>query len=199
MTVIILPNLNKWSSARWGMATGDTVLETMNGNEQIIKGPPPKRFYQISLSTLSGEDRTLWQLALEQLTSFGNTFIAPPPDFSGPLSGYAGANPLVNGSSQLGSSVIADGATVSTLIVKAGDPITINGELKRATANATSDVSGNVTIPFYPPFRTSPPDNTEIFIDAPTVVLRLIQSNYSMDFDAMINGAASINAIETWS
>ena len=198
MAIITLPNLNRWSTARWGVVTGDTVLETMNGIEQIVKGPPPKRPYQITLIGLNATERRLWGLALEQLTSLENTFQAPPPDFEGPASGYSGANPLVLGSSQLGTSVDVDGATNSTEILKAGDWFVINAEIKRSTADVTTSGTGTATIPFTPAFRTSPLDNEPVIIDAPTVDLRFINPSIVMDLDSVLNGSLSINAIEVW-
>ena len=116
MSIITLPDLNRWSTARWGIATSDVAQETMNGIEQIIQGPPPKRIYQVVLIGLNKSEKRLWGLALEQLASLGNIFIAPPPDFEGPASGYSGPNPLVLGSGQLGASVDVDGASNSTEI-----------------------------------------------------------------------------------
>ena len=198
MAIITLPNLNRWSTARWGISTNDTAQETMNGIEQIVQGPPPKRVYQITLMGLNKTERRLWGLALEQMTSLGNIFIAPPPDFEGPASDYSGPNPLVFGSSQLGSSVNVDGASNSTEILKAGDYFTINKEVKRSTADVTTSGTGTATIPFTPAFRTAPLDNEPVVIDAPKVELRFVQPSIIMDLDSVLYGSVSINATEAW-
>ena len=197
MPIITLPNLNLWSNATWGFLGFDTVLDTMNGNEQIIKGPPPRRTYQINLVALRGNDIRLWSLALEQLTDFGNNFKAEPPDFESPA--FSGANPLVNGAAQLGKSVNIDGGPASTEILKQGQYFEINSELKRATAAVVTDIGGLAVLPFYPSFRKSPLDNAVVVIDQPRVTLRLVKPFTSMDLDNMTNGHASITAIETWS
>jgi hypothetical protein len=76
--------------------------------------------------------------------------------------GAQGGTPLVNGASQVGSSVITNGWTASTQVLNAGDIITfagsyavnyvtqtplINLQQFVVTANVTSDGSGNATIP----------------------------------------------------
>lgn len=83
--------------------------------------------------------------------------------------GALGGTPLVNGASQTGSSLITDGWTSAVANrLKQGDIFTIDGVygvnpqnrqstgvLKQfvVTADTSSDVSGNLTIPIYPPIN----------------------------------------------
>lgn len=80
--------------------------------------------------------------------------------------GAHGGTPLVNGASQTGTSLITDGWTASTAVLKAGDVITIadvysvgrrsprrsTGDLQQfvVTADATSDAGGDLTISISP-------------------------------------------------
>lgn len=98
-------------------------------------------------------------------------FIAELADFSIFMSqnvpnqtvGVATGTPLVNGASQLGSSIVTNGWTASTAILNQGDIFTIAGVFTVnyvtgiattslaqfvVTAPVTSDGSGNATIPF---------------------------------------------------
>lgn len=76
--------------------------------------------------------------------------------------GLQGGTPLVFGNSQIGSSLITNGWTASTVVLNAGDIFTIAGVFAVnyvtgttsqslaqfvVTANVTSDASGNATIP----------------------------------------------------
>lgn len=76
--------------------------------------------------------------------------------------GLQGGTPLVFGNSQIGSSLITNGWTASTVVLNAGDIFTIagvfavnyvTGTISQSlaqfvvTANVTSDASGNATIP----------------------------------------------------
>jgi hypothetical protein len=84
--------------------------------------------------------------------------------------GAGGGTPLVNGASQTGASLITDGWTVSTAILKDGDIITIadvydinprtyesNGYLKQfvVTADVSSDAGGDATLAISPAIVTS--------------------------------------------
>jgi hypothetical protein len=84
--------------------------------------------------------------------------------------GTKAGTPLVNGATQTGASLVTDGWTASTAALKQGDIFTIAGvfrvhpETKQstgilqsfvATANATADGSGNLTIPISPAIVTS--------------------------------------------
>tara|TARA_R110002072_G_scaffold100778_1_gene221999 strand:- start:476 stop:1075 length:600 start_codon:yes stop_codon:yes gene_type:complete len=199
MTLIVLPSTGRWSEADMQFITGDTPLELMNGAEQIISSTNKKWAFSFKLIGLYGVEVRAWRSALTQLCDLGNTFQAPPPDFDGPGSGYAGPNPLVAGSSQLGLSVNVDGGSLSTQILANGDYFTINGELKVATADVTTDGTGAATIPFYPALRSSPLDNAEVFIDAPFSTFRLMQPMSREHFNAVLHGSRSVEAVETYS
>lgn len=85
--------------------------------------------------------------------------------------GALGGTPLVNGANQTGSSLITDGWTNAAAVrLKRGDIITIadvksvnpmsrqsTGVLRQfvVTADASSDASGNMTIPIFPPITPS--------------------------------------------
>ena len=102
--------------------------------------------------------------------------------------GAHGGTPLVNGSSQAGSSLITDGWTASAEILKKGDIFTIagvyavnpqnrvsTGALQQfvVTADVSSDSSGNATIPISPSMTSDgsyqttdsiPADNAAIIV-----------------------------------
>jgi hypothetical protein len=84
------------------------------------------------------------------------------------LLGAGGGTPLVNGASQLGSSVITDGWPNSTAILKAGDVLTIGALLNvfDVTADVSSNGSGQATISINPPMYSSPADNGAIVTSA---------------------------------
>ena len=85
-----------------------------------------------------------------------------------------GSIPKVNGGSQTGSSIVADGYTASTLVHQAGDYINIGTDRKTylVTDDVTSDSSGNATIPIYPPLYATPEDNASIRYDRAVVNVR---------------------------
>lgn len=199
MTLITLPSSGRWSDAAIQFTTADSALEFLNGSEQIISTSNKKWSLSFNLKNLSPAETRFWRAAITQLCDLNNVFHAPPPEFNGPASGYAGANPTVDGSSQLGKSLNIKGATASTLILMNGDYFTVNGELKFATADVTTDGLGNAVLPFHPALRTAPLNNEPVIIDAPYGIFRLLQPISKTFFDATLNGSCSIQAIETYS
>lgn len=121
----------------------------------------------------------LWQAFFLQLEGSVNTFNAYDPDARTPR-GAATGTPLVNGGSQTGSSLITDGWTNSTLVLKTGDYFSVNSELKMVTADATSNGSGQATISFKPALRSSPSDNAPLTVTNTTVTMILIDDGQAM-------------------
>jgi len=88
--------------------------------------------------------------------------------------GAGGGTPLVNGADQSGTSLITDGWTASAAVrMKAGDCFTVAGldVLFRATADISSDGSGNATITIEPPIvaGSSPANNAALTIASATL------------------------------
>jgi hypothetical protein len=94
------------------------------------------------------------------------------PDYSGPLSGATSG--LVLGAGQSGTSLIVDGVAASTLIVRKGEYFQVRDEYKKVAANAPSNGSGEVTIPFKPALRVSPADNDPVIFNTPVLLLELM-------------------------
>jgi hypothetical protein len=88
------------------------------------------------------------------------------------LMGAGGGTPLVNGASQTGASINTDGWPNNTTVLKAGDIIkfaNIN-PVYFATANVTSNGSGQAAIPISPPIFSggSPAENAALTISSVT-------------------------------
>ena len=88
--------------------------------------------------------------------------------------GAGGGTPLVNGADQSGTSLVTDGWTaVAAVRMKAGDCFTVAGldVLFRATADISSDGSGNATITIEPPIvaGSSPADEALLTIASATL------------------------------
>ena len=94
-----------------------------------------------------------------------------PPDLD--QTGDAVAIAEVNGAGQLGDSLIIKTADVSTTIYRVGDYITVNNELKTVLADCITDGSGDATVNFAPPLRSSPPDLSPIEFEKPYMVAKL--------------------------
>ena len=114
---------------------------------------------------------------LMQLQGQVNRFRLPVPDAQIPISGYTGNTGVVNGASQTGNTLVTNGWTINSLILADGDYFTVNDELKTVVGNVVTDGSGNATITFVPPLRTSPPALTQLKIGNAVNLFK-----YSQDF-----------------
>ncbi|WDI31590.1 hypothetical protein PUV54_00075 [Hyphococcus flavus] len=179
MAMITLPEAPiGWRVSAFGIERADAVGEFLNGAVQVTEYQRALWAGKISLPQLDGAARRQWRAALAQLAQLSNRFEMGPPDAqSGPSTGYAGPGLLVNGGSQLGTSIDIDNATAAADLLAAGDYFMVTAagvkELKIATADATADGSGEATISFYPPLRNAPDDNAAVEIDAPVTAFRL--------------------------
>jgi hypothetical protein len=136
-----------------------------------------------TFDNLTGADRAKMQAFLAKLdgqvhriyfTDYGYNRSGNAP------SGDSGTNLKVNGASQTGSSLIADGATSNVVgYLKAGDYVAFNNEFHIVTADCDT-VSGNITIPIAPPLRKSPDDNDPINFANPLAVM-MVTSTASWD------------------
>lgn len=112
------------------------------------------------------------------------------PDYDGAESGEIVG--LVQGAGQSGRTLLADGFTPSTLILREGEYFQVRDEFKRATANITSNVSGEATLRFEPPLRVSPTDNDPVDLETPEMLLELL-SVPSEDTDHLGMQAFTLN------
>lgn len=201
MAVITLPhNPVRWRDARFGLLRDDAALEFTNGASQITSYPKALWSIGFDLPPLDGLDKRAWGAALAELAELGNVFMAGPPDYDGPGTGYAGPAPLVSGANQLGVTLNVDGLTASAPVLSRGDffHVVANGfqELKMATADVTADGAGAATIPFKPALRNPPADNATVEIFAPKTAFGLTtpEARWTSDLNRM--RAMSLDAVE---
>jgi hypothetical protein len=94
--------------------------------------------------------------------------------YDNPKRGAYGGTPLVAAAAQTGSSINLDGCSVGvTNWIRKGDyfSIDVNGEheLKMATADASSNGAGLITIAFEPRLRFSPLNNAAVYVQDGTL------------------------------
>lgn len=127
-----------------------------------------------TLPPMAKADAAQWIAFFLKLKGQVSTFLASDPDWQTNLGAWSGT-PLVKGAGQTGSSLLIDGCTAGvTGWAKAGDYFNVNGKLHRATADANSNGSGEVTLTFEPPAYVAPSDNAAITKNPATVEMRLL-------------------------
>jgi hypothetical protein len=173
MTAIEMPTTPAFTTCRFGLETNTQTFTsplTKTVQRMALGGSRWNATYSLPATTRA--QAAYWKAFFDLLEGSANTFNAFDPDCKTPR-GTATGTPLVNGGSQTGSSLVTDGWTHSVTVLRAGDYFSVNGELKRVTADATSDGSGNATLNFKPALRSSPADNAAITATRPTCTMIL--------------------------
>lgn len=190
-TVLPLPLGNEWLLRS---RTQHSISE-LDGTVQTIALPGSYWYCTVSWPTLN---QTRWrslEAFLASLEGAAGRFYFGPQHAKAPVGTGAGT-PLVAGGSQIGSSLVTDGWTPSSAILKAGDyfhfDVSGTRELKIVTADVTANGSGQATIQFKPPIRRSPADNAALVTASPSCVMMLADDEQgSMSYRAA--GLASVS------
>lgn len=207
MSVISLPAaaLASCSTIRFEMVRSQEVLRTISGIAQVTSFPDRRWTARLSVVPQFGSALMAWSLVMDQISDLSNVFALGPPHYTGPSSGYAGANPLVDGADQLGLSLVVDGVTPSAQILSAGDYLSFdttsawgntNRQLNRTTANVTADGSGQATIPLLYPIREAPADDATVQIKTPTAFFNLTTPRSAIDLQPGLYSTFEIDAEE---
>ena len=196
MALITLPAL-KAAQVTMRLIRADHAMASMAGNEFIVKTNVANWAISIVVPPQRIDVARPLQSALARLSDLSNTFQLTPPDWVNGVS-YGGANPLVFGTGQLGSTLFVDGLPNNAPIMKDGDYFTVNGEFKMTTSDTTSTGTGTAAINFTPALRQPPADNAVVDVKTPKVTLRLIEPVATWVSKLPSFYTINIDAIETY-
>ena len=179
MTILDLPNV-KIVDSQFGLQS-NTVATRSPFNDYITTAQRIGSFwvgsYTLAPMKATNDDGKAWQAFLMKLDGMSGRFYAFDPDRRTP-SGVATGTPVVSGAGQKGFQLQTSGWTVSqTNILKIGDYIEVNNELKMIVDNVNSDGSGNALITFAPELRSSPPDGESITVTSPKGIFMLTDAS----------------------
>ncbi|WP_337187599.1 hypothetical protein [Phenylobacterium sp.] len=179
---------------RPGFRSADFYLETNTG---IYQSPVNKAVQRMersgalwqavyTLPAMKRADAMVWKAFFLKLKGRVHTFSAYDPECAQPR-GVATGTPLVKGAGQTGNTLLIDGCTASTFgWLMAGDYFSCEGQLHQLTQDADTNGSGETTLVFEPPRRSSPADNAAIVTDKPSCkMIMLDDSTGSWPSDAM--------------
>ena len=131
----------------------------------------------VSYDPLTREEAAPLMAALTSLRGnygtfyFGDTLLATPR-------GTAAGVPKIKGANQTGFTVITDGWTPSSAVLKAADMIQIDGSMYQILSDVIADSGGEATLDIWPRLRTHA-DNANIVTTAPKCLMRLVDSDCS--------------------
>lgn len=179
MTALAWPALSRTSPKSVQMslvANTQVFISPLSGAIQTTELPGARWRMTFTLDNLTEDDSAKLQAFLVRLRGLAGRFTLH--NFARPSPrGVATGTPLVKGAGQVGGQLITDGWTPNVAgILKAGDFIGVNGELKMVVVDANSNGSGTATLLVEPPLRSSPSDNAVVTTRKPTTVFRLTEN-----------------------
>lgn len=145
-------------------------ISPLTGYTQTASRKGARWIMRMTFNNLQGDERGVLQGYLAFMEGQVNRIQVGDHSYTG-ARGALGGTPRVKGASQTGTTLVTDGWSNSTLVLKAGDLISYNNgtynELKMVTSDGTSDGSGNLTVAIAPEIHTSPADNAVIETASP--------------------------------
>jgi hypothetical protein len=172
---IDMPTTPNFVSSRFGPETNSQTFTSplTKATQRLLLGGT-RWIFTGTLPHMTRAQAAEWIAFFDKLEGMVNTFNGFDPDCKTPRGNIAGSTPLVDGGSQTGSTLVTDGWAASTTVLKKGDYFSVNSELKRVTADAITNGSGQVTISFKPALRSSPSNNAAITVQNTTCTMILV-------------------------
>jgi len=170
MAVLDWPDGIVPSKATWNLKSNtESFTSPLNGSSQTIERPGARWKVSLEFPPLKDPDRGRLEAFLAALNGMAGRFTIWPHGRPG-SSPYS---PLVNGTLTDFKSLPTKSWPASTVVLRAGDFLAVNGELKMVTADVTSDSSGLASVPVSPPFRKAPAANSVITLNKPRATMML--------------------------
>ena len=157
---------------------------------------------EIQVPRMKYEKAEVWISFLLSLNGMSGTFLMGDP-MRKTTRGVLGGTPVVNGASQVGSSVSIDGCSTNiTGWIKAGDYIQLGSAstatLHKVLQDVNTNASGQATLDLWPSIRTAPADGATVVTSSCAGRFRLSsgQQEWSVD-NALLYGItfAAVEAI----
>lgn len=188
----------------WGLEANNVSYESpFTKDVQVVSMPGSRWVTTLTFSDIVGTRRQLLEttvMALNgmagrvRLWDFGARLVGSPQPVLGA--------PVVSTAGQIGVFLSTRGWTPDSVVLRLGDWIAVNGELKRVRADVMSDSVGQALLPIFPMLRTSPPAGTPLDVSRPCGVFRLSgddQGKFSRKPGLFVQSSVSIEFKETWS
>jgi len=176
-----------------------TATSPFTGSEQRSEWPFALWVVKATVPEIGVENAAAirdWRAFIVELRGQAGTFVLPVPGIVGPSTNYSGTQGLVNGASQLGTSIITDTWTPNTPILNRGDYFRLGTTLKMCMADVSSNGSGQATIVFEPEIITAPANNSAVDLADPSAIMRMTSDTTSWDVRGPVLHTFSFEATE---
>ena len=169
----------------------------LNGHLQVASRPGSSLAFDMSWAFLTLQQRAEMMGFIAKLN--GQEHWIQIPYYGHVNQGALGGTPVVSGAGQVGASIATSGWPNNTLVLKRGDVVSIGGEMKFITDDATSGVSGLATLSIRPAQRIAPSNGSAIVVTDATGVFMLEDPNTQIETNSLPrirSGRASIAITE---
>lgn len=185
MAILTPPTTPSFSGARFTLRPNSKVgidESALDGSVQTLEFPGSVWTFSGSIGRMGRAEAAAWKSFFVQTRGIAGRFYMGEPAMGTPL-GTALGTPLVQGASQVGTTLITDGWTpTQSGALLPGDYFQVGTELKMVVAATVVNGAGVGTITFEPPLRAAPADNAPIIKSNPVCIMRL-ESNNQMGWD----------------
>ena len=196
--MITFPSIITPQSVEWELVSNvQSFTSPLTGATQTLRMPGERWKFSFTYENLDDDNTALLTAFIAKARGGAERFAMGNPYRTTPR-GAGGGTPLVQGGSQTGASLVTDGWPISTMVLKTGDFVSVNGELKMVVADVTSNGTGVATITFEPPLRAVPADNAPLTTVNPTATFRLIENKQKWKHNSGFATDFTIEAIESW-
>jgi hypothetical protein len=201
MAVITWPDY-RVASMRWMKAAQSVVFSSIFG-KQALEGSAP--LWEVDLQGVSEDRATARQVQalIESLNGYTNQLELWNVEQPAPAGTMRGTMTLSSSAAQgAGSLVITAGAGQASKTLLAGDLLGIGSGLTqqvvRATANATANASGVITVSIGTPLRNAFSAGAAVTWDKPKALFRQKSLSNGIDFQPEGGQPWSLSLVEDW-
>lgn len=147
-----------------------TFRSPFNGASQTVRFPGTRWVCSLTFNNLTDEkSRRIDAIVAALDGEYGRVKIRDWGRTGRPPAG----TPVVSDANQTGTELHSKGWTPSVEVLRIGDYITVNDELKMVTADVTSTANGTAIIPIAPMLRSSPNAKAAIEVARPFGIFKL--------------------------
>ncbi len=155
--------------------------------KQVHKFPAQARQVKIKLAPMSAATARNWIAFFARLNGPEGTFFLS--DTVGQNPTLSRGTPTVNGASQTGKEIVYAGGIADTILVNAGEWLSIGNRLHQATEGASSDGSGEGILRLWPEVMDAPFSGASIEVDNPRGRFRLDEiPSYTWSVNRLMQG-----------
>lgn len=158
----------------WIISNAKDFVSPFNGSSQTVSRPGARWGCSMEFANLTTYQARQLEILIAQMKA-GAKWVRLR-DFAVYPRPALGA-PNVKDAGQLGEFVTTRGWSPNRIVLRLGDYVTIEQELKRVCADVISTAAGEATLQIVPPLRTSPLPGDLVEVKAPYGVFKLPSDN----------------------